>query len=158
MFPYYLNKHTIVRIFKSEDPMMANNYITSMIGHFLAKLYGSIHNSELSVWTEKDGCKSTSKQVSKRVHNFESHTKFVGFMKVGRSHKCWGYCCFMNFWKAINIVLQSWLKQRLEALGIPLDMEWRIMHYMNPFCGKEHTSIGLSEFVASTIVVKLLHA
>ena len=57
-FPTRWTQHTIVPILKSGDPMMPSNYRTIMIGHYLAKLYGSILESELSRWVEQNGCHS----------------------------------------------------------------------------------------------------
>ena len=52
-FPTSWTKHTIVRTFKSRDPMMLTNYMTIMIGHYIAKRYSSILQSELSVLDTK---------------------------------------------------------------------------------------------------------
>ena len=46
-------------IFKSRDPMIPSEYRTLMIGHYLAKLYDSILGSELRLWAERHGCRST---------------------------------------------------------------------------------------------------
>ena len=43
---------TIVPIYKFGDPMDTENYRTSMIGHTLAKIYGSVLVKDLSTYTQ----------------------------------------------------------------------------------------------------------
>jgi len=47
-FPPTWSTNIINPILKSGDPMDTNNYKTIMIGHLLAKLYGSVLEMELS--------------------------------------------------------------------------------------------------------------
>ena len=60
-FPVSSTEHTIEPIFKGGDPMILSNYRTFMNGHYLARLYGSIVESELSMWPEWNGCHSVGK-------------------------------------------------------------------------------------------------
>ena len=60
----------------------------------------------------------------------------------------------MDFRKAFDIVPRARLMQRLEALGVPTDMQWGIYALYEYVLGKVWSSEGLSEAVASTIGVK----
>ena len=64
------------------------------------------------------------------------------------------YCCFVDFRKAFDTVPRARLMQRLEALGVPIDMQWGIYALYESVSGKVRSSNGLSEAVASTIGVK----
>ena len=44
-FPARWTEHIIVPIHKREKPMLPGNYRTIMIGHYFAKVYGSIQES-----------------------------------------------------------------------------------------------------------------
>ena len=60
----------------------------------------------------------------------------------------------MDFRKAFDTVPRARLKQRLEALGVPTDMQWGIYALYESISGKVRSSKGLLEAVASTIRVK----
>ena len=60
----------------------------------------------------------------------------------------------MDFRKAFDIVPRARLMQRLEALGVPTDMQWGIYALYESVSRKVRSSKGLSEAVASTIGVK----
>ena len=72
-FPTRWTEHTIVPILKSGDPMMPSSYTTIMIGHYLAKLYGSILKSELYVWAEWNGCHSAGQVGFQKVFTTLDH-------------------------------------------------------------------------------------
>ena len=64
------------------------------------------------------------------------------------------YCCFVDFRKAFDTVPRARLMQRLEALGVPIDMQWGIYALYESVSGKVRSPKGLSEAVACTIGVK----
>ena len=57
-FPSTWSMTTIVPIHKARDPMDVVNYRTLMIGHTLAKIYGSLLERELSKYTEAQGLRA----------------------------------------------------------------------------------------------------
>ena len=54
-FPKPWTQCLIIPILKSGDTNNPSNYRTIMISHFLAKLYGIILESKLSIWLESEG-------------------------------------------------------------------------------------------------------
>ena len=70
-FPTSWTEHIIVLIFKSEDPMMPNNYMTIISGYYVAKLYSFILDSELSNG-QRNGFSWTGRLLE-GVYNFGSH-------------------------------------------------------------------------------------
>ena len=66
-FPTSWTKHTIVPNLKIGDPMMLRKYSTIMIGHYLAKLYRSLLESELCICAEREMASiQLDRQVFKR--------------------------------------------------------------------------------------------
>ena len=61
--PTRWTEHTIMRILKSGNPMMPSNYRTIMMSHYLAKLYGSILESELSIWASETASVQLDRQA-----------------------------------------------------------------------------------------------
>ena len=91
-------KHTIVPILKSGDPIMPRNYRTIMIGHYLAKLYGSIQESELSIWAKQNGCRSTGQASFRKGFTTLDHILTLrALIEEGRAHNKRIYCCFVEF-------------------------------------------------------------
>ena len=66
-----MTEHTIVPILKSGDPMMLSNYRTIINGHYLAKLYGSILELELSIWAERIAAVQLDKQVFEKSSHID---------------------------------------------------------------------------------------
>ena len=56
--------------------------------------------------------------------------------------------------KAFDTMPCAWLMQRLEALGVPIDMQWGICALYESVSRKVQSRNGLSKAVASTIGVK----
>ena len=105
-----------------------------MIGHYLAKLYGSILKSELSIWAERNPCRSSGQAgFWKGFTTLDRILIHRALTEEGRAHNKRIYCCFVDFRKAFDIVPCAWFMQRREALGVPADMQWRIFAlYENP--------------------------
>ena len=60
----------------------------------------------------------------------------------------------MDFRNAFDNVTRVQLMQRLEALGVPTDMQWGIYALYESVSGKLRAPSGLSKEVASAIRVK----
>ena len=56
-----------------------------------------------------------------------------------------------GFQKAFDTVLNPHFMQQLEALGVPVDMQWGIYALYESVSGKVQSSKGLSKAMASTI-------
>ena len=98
-----------------------------MIGHYLAKLYGSILESELSIWAEWNGCHSAGQAGFRKGFTTLDHILTLrALIEEGRAHNKRIYCCFVDFRKALDTVLLVRLKQQLEDIGVPVDMQWGI--------------------------------
>lgn len=78
-FPTSWTEHIIVPLFKSGDPMVPGNYRTIMIGHYLAKIYGSILELELSRLGREAWSSSTwTGWLQERIYYLGSHTDTLG--------------------------------------------------------------------------------
>ena len=93
-------------------------------------------------------------RLSEGVHNLDHIFTLQAIIEEGRCHDKRIYCCFVDFRKAFDTVPRAWLMQRLEALGVPTDMQWGNYALYESKLGKVWSSKGLSKAVASTIGVK----
>ncbi len=75
-------------------------------------------------------------------------------IEEGRHHKQKIYCCFVDFRKAFDTVPRARLMQRLQALGIPMEIQWGIYALYESVSGRVRTPNGLSESTRSTVGVK----
>lgn len=102
-FPTSWCTNVIHPIHKNGDPMNPDNYRTIMIGHVLAKLYGTILQSAIS-----------SEAESRRLHalgqaSFRSHYSTTDhiftlrtLIEEAKHRKERVYCCFVDFRKAFG--------------------------------------------------------
>ena len=95
---------TIVPILKSGEPMMSSNYRTIVIGHYLAKLYGLILESELSIWAEWNACCSAGHASFRKGFTTLDHIFTLrALIEEGRAHNKRIYCCFVDFKKPLTL-------------------------------------------------------
>lgn len=154
-FPSSWSDHTIVPLLKSGDPMMPTNYRTIMIGHCLAKIYGSILEHELSSWTEKQRLRAQGQAGFRRGHTTLDHILTLRtIIEEGRARGRRIYCCFVDFRKAFDTVPRARLMRRLQDLGVPEEMRWGIYALYEFVTGRVRAPEGLSDTVTSTIGVK----
>ena len=83
-----------------------------MIGQCLAKLYGSILESELSVWAEGNGCCSAGQASFRKGFTTLGHIlTLLGLIEEGRNYNRRTYSCFVDFLIVFDIVLCTWQMQ-----------------------------------------------
>ena len=134
---------------------MPSNYRIIMIGRYLAKLYVQILESELSLWAEKHGCRSAGQAgFQKGFTTLDRILTLQALIEERRNHNKRNYCFFVDFSNAFNIVPHVQLMQQLEALGVPIDMQWGIYALYESASGMVQSPNGLWEAVACTIGVK----
>ena len=107
-FPSKWSKSIIIPILKSGDPMEPRNYCTIMIGHTLARLFASILEQELSEWAERGGIRATGQAGFRKGFSTLDHILTLrAVIEEGRSHGKTIYCCFVDFHKAFDTILQE---------------------------------------------------
>ena len=122
-FPHTWSTNTIAPIHKAGDRMDPGNYRTIMIGHILAKLYGSILEDELSTLA-----KDTSQTVFRRNFSTLDHIFTLrSLIEQARADGRRLYCCFVDFRKAFDTVPRDRLLQRLQSLKVSSEMIWGII-------------------------------
>ena len=147
--------HTIVPIHKFGDPLDPGTYRTIMIGHTLAKLYGAVMEIELSTYAKREGLRAPGQAGFRRAFSTIDHIFTLRcLIDQTRVRKRRLYCCFVDFRKAFDTVPRERLFQRLQSLGIPVDMSWGIYALYEQVLGRVRCHGGLSEVIASTIGVK----
>ena len=115
--PWYLAP--IAKLCVTRRPHDAQQHRTIMIGLYLPKLYGSILESEWSIWAEQNGCHQLHRQAFRRVHKLDHILIAWALIKEERSHNKKIYYYFVDFWKAFDTMLRAWLIQCLEAHWYP---------------------------------------
>ena len=75
-------------------------------------------------------------------------------IEEGRHNKKKIYCCFVDFRKAFDTVPHAWLMQRLEAIGIPMEIQWGINALYESVSRRVRTPNRVSETVTSTVGLK----
>ncbi|MCO5570021.1 hypothetical protein L7F22_023735 [Adiantum nelumboides] len=156
-FPASRTANTIVPLFKSGDPMVQGNYKTIMIGHYLAKIYGSILERELSVWAERNGHRARGQAGFRQGFSTLDHILTLrAFIEERRAQgdRRRLYCCFVDFSKAFDSVPRFRLMQRLQDIGVPEAIRWGIYALYESVTGRVRAPGGLSDAIESTIGVK----
>ena len=106
----------------------------------------------MSVWAKRKGCHWARKAGFWNKFTTLDHLLTLwALIKESRAHKKKIYCFFVNFQITFNIILRVWLMQHLEALGVLVDMKWRIYALYESMSGKVWSPSVLSEVVTSTI-------
>ena len=136
--PWYLAP--IAKLCLTRRPPDAQQHRAIMIGIYVAKLYGSILDSEWSIWAEQKGWHSVA------------HAGFrKGFTTLDHILILWAiYCCFVDFWKAFDTMLCACLMQCLEASWCPYRYAMGIYALYESLSGKVWSPNGLSKAVACT--------
>ena len=123
--------------------MMPCNYRTIMIGHYLAKLYRSIRDSELSICAEQNGCNSVGQAgFQKGFTTLDYIFTLRALIEEGRTHNKRIYATLWISEKPLTLPRARFM-QRLEALGVPTDTQWGIYALYESASGKVRSSKGL---------------
>ena len=95
-----------------------------MVGSFMAKLFGCIMESKISVWVEKKGKSSYGQVGFQKHHSTINHLVTLQvLMEESRLRVKGLYCCFVDFNKAFDMVPREhfWrLMEELEEVNICL--------------------------------------
>ncbi|MCO5596759.1 hypothetical protein L7F22_050828 [Adiantum nelumboides] len=128
-----------------------------MIGHYLAKIYGSILERELSVWAERHGHRARGQAGFRR--GFSTLDHILTLRALIEERRAQGdrrrlYCCFVDFRKAFDSVPRFRLMQRLQDIGVPEAIRWGIYPLYESVTGRVRAPGGFSDGIESTIGVK----
>ena len=154
-FPPQWRMNTVAPIHKGGDSMDPNTYRTIMIGHILAKLYGTVMEAELSGYTERAGLRAPEQAGFRRAFSTIDHIFTLRcLIDLTRARKQRLYCCFVDFRKAFDTVPRDKLFARLQSLEVPDEMTWAIYALYERVSGRVRCPGGLSDNFDSTIGVK----
>ena len=110
---YYWTTNWIKPLHKGGDINNVNNYRTIMVGSLIAKLFGCIMESKISVWAEKNGKRAYGQAGFRKHHSTIDH--FVTLRELMEGSRLRGkglYYCFVDFKKAFDMVPHEhlWIK------------------------------------------------
>ncbi|MCO5558477.1 hypothetical protein L7F22_012061 [Adiantum nelumboides] len=128
-----------------------------MIGHYLAKIYGSILERELSVWAERHGHRARGQARFRQGFSTLDHILTVRALieeRRAQGDRRRLYCCFVDFRKAFDSVPRFRLMQRLQDIGVPEAIRWGIYALYESVTGRVRAPGGLLDAIESTIGVK----
>ena len=117
--------------------MIPGNYRTIMIGHTLAKLYASILEQQLSRWAKKSGKRAPGQAGFRKGFSTLDHIFTLrAIIEEGRSEGRKVYCTFVDFRKAFDTIPRAQMMLRLEEMGVPMELIWGILVYMDQLKAK----------------------
>jgi hypothetical protein len=142
-FPPTWSTNTISPIHKSGDPLDPNNYQTIMIGHTMAKLYGSVLEAELSAFAEYQGHKAPRQAGFRRTFSTLDHIFTLrAIIEESKARGRRVFCCFVDFRKAFDTVPRARLLHRLQSLAVPDEMIWSIITLYKSVIGRVRAQEG----------------
>lgn len=124
-FPKPWTQSLIVPIFKSGDKNLPSNYMTIMISHTLAKLYGLIIRKRIGLWLESHDKRAKGRARFQRHHSTIHHlVTFRVIIKQCHNSKTDLLCCLKSFDTA------PWDKlwKRLEKMLVLLELRVAIIY------------------------------
>ena len=133
-----------------------NDYRTIMVGSLMAKLFGCVIESKLSVWAENNGKRAYGQARFRKGHNTIDHLVTLRVLVEESCLKGKGlYCCLdVDFKKAFNMVPRDKLWRRMEELGVPSEYMVAISRIYEKVICHVRMGEGLSDSFTSTIGVK----
>ena len=74
-----------------------------------------------------NGCRSAGQAGFQKGFTTLDHILTLrALIEEGKAHNKRIYCCFVDFRKSFHTVPRARLMHLLEALGVPIDMQWGI--------------------------------
>jgi hypothetical protein len=91
-----------------------------MINPILAKLYGTILKTNISIWIESHGKRAKGQTRFRSYHSTMDHLVMLKIIvEACENNKTNLLCCFIDFRKYFNKVPKMNLWNRLEELEVP---------------------------------------
>lgn len=99
---------TTMPIHRASDPMIPRHYRILMIGHNLAKIYGSVLEKQLNTYTEAQGQRALGQAGFQRQHSTIDHIFTLRVViEEARSRRQKVCACFVNFKKDFDTIPHS---------------------------------------------------
>ena len=118
-FPCSWNLGTLTPIFKKGDPNECKNYRTITVGSILGKLYCSILERRLQIWSEKNRKRARGQAGSRIGYRTLDHIFLLREVIHKTTSKGGGlFACFVDFSKAFDNVSRDKLWARLHTIGV----------------------------------------
>ena len=150
-----LSTNWIKPLHKGGDVNNVNNYRTIMVGSLMAKLFGCIMESKISVWAEKNGKRAYGQAGFRKHHSTIDHLVTLRvLMEESRLRGKGLYCCFVDFKKAFDMVPREHLWRRMEELEVPSEYMLAISRIYEKVICCVRMRDRLSDVFTSTIGVK----
>ena len=154
-FPCSWNLGTLTPIFKKGDPNECKNYRTITVGSILGKLYCSILERRLQIWSEKNRKRARGQAGSRIGYRTLDHIFLLREVMHKTTSKGGGlFACFVDFSKAFDNVSRDKLWARLHTIGVSVRFLNAIKSTYEKVQCAVRTPNGLTNYFTSSTGVK----
>ncbi|KAL3677230.1 hypothetical protein R1sor_027178 [Riccia sorocarpa] len=122
-FPDDWSSRKVIPLHKSGPKTDPKNYRTIMIAHVLAKLFGRLLESRLSLWCEDHKVRAPAQAGFRRGYSTLDHAVTLrALCEESRITRKPLFILFVDFSRAFDSVCRNLLWTRLSSLGVPDDL------------------------------------